>query len=276
ALNQYVTLRCYQEDYEAAEAPSLEVLSLARAELRDADPQLATAVNNRAVVLKQRGRLDDAAEMYREALRIQRLLVNRDHPETGNLLNNLAVVFRAQGKLDEAAETHGEARSLRRRVFGETHSSVAQSTANLAAVLRELGRLEDAAEAYAEAITILEQTSGGLHPMIPRLGARVASIQVELGRPELAEEMLRRDLDRQRDATAPATLLADLGSGLAAAVAAQGRYGEAESLYRESLDVLRGSYGPDHRKTRRVVEDLAALYEAWGKLAQARRLRQGP
>ncbi|MEO1370378.1 MAG: tetratricopeptide repeat protein, partial [Acidobacteriota bacterium] len=184
-------------------------------------------------------------------------------------------VFRAQGSLDEAAEIHGEARALRRRIFGDNHASVAQSTANLASVLSDLGRLEEASEAYVDAIAILEHNSGGQHPMIPRLGARVAAIHVELGRPELAEEMLRRDLQRQRAASASKTLLADLGSALAAAVAAQGRGDEAESLYRESLEVLREAHGREHPKARRVAEELAALHEARGQVAEARQLGDG-
>src|SRR5207244_4409838 len=45
----------------------------------------------------------------------------------------------------------------------------------------------------------------------------------------------------------------------------RGEYAEAEPLLRESLELERQSLGEDHFAIRRVRDDLARLYKAWGK-----------
>ncbi len=52
---------------------------------------------------------------------------------------------------------------------------------------------------------------------------------------------------------------------LAAAAFDQGRYADAEPLYRRLLQVRRQRLGPGHPETRETFERLASLYRAWGR-----------
>ena len=65
----------------------------------------------------------------------------------------------------------------------------------------------------------------------------------------------------------PSTLLSV--NNLAALYLAQGRYGEAEPLYRRALEAYERVLGKEHPDTLNSVNNLAALYEAQGRYSEA-------
>ena len=48
--------------------------------------------------------LEEAAELYREALAVRRRVLGDAHPDTLISMNNLGVLLQDQGELEEAAE----------------------------------------------------------------------------------------------------------------------------------------------------------------------------
>ena len=65
-------------------------------------PDLATDLNNLAVIYNARGRSTDAGPLYQRSLAIAEKVVEPEHPSMGQCLNNLAELYRAQGKYAEA------------------------------------------------------------------------------------------------------------------------------------------------------------------------------
>ena len=55
-----------------------------------------------ANIIQDRGRLDEAEDLYRRAYTTTENIYGPDHAETGDLLHALGDVLRAQGKLDES------------------------------------------------------------------------------------------------------------------------------------------------------------------------------
>ena len=53
----------------------------------------------------------------------------------------------------------------------------------------------------------------------------------------------------------------------------RGAHAAAEALLLDVYATLHERYGDAHRETRSVVERLVALYEAWGRPAEAARYR---
>ncbi len=53
---------------------------------------------------------------------------------------------------------------------------------------------------------------------------------------------------------------------------AQGRYAEAEPLYKRSLAILEKALGPDHPHVAKGLNNLAVLYQAQGHYAEAETL----
>jgi hypothetical protein len=66
---------------------------------------------------------------------------------------------------------------------------------------------------------------------------------------------------------------ADLRVRLGAVLVAIGRYPEAETLLVQGRAARDKLFGKDHANTRKAVEELVKLYEAWGKPEQAAALR---
>ncbi len=58
-------------------------------------------------------------------------------------------------------------------------------------------------------------------------------------------------------------------NNLAGLYQAQGKYGEAEPLYKRSLAVLEKALGPDHSHVATSLDNLAALYQAHGRYGAA-------
>ena len=58
-------------------------------------------------------------------------------------------------------------------------------------------------------------------------------------------------------------------NNLAALYGAQGKYTEAEPLYKRSLQIREKALGPDHPDVGQSMNNLALLYEAQGKYAEA-------
>ncbi len=63
-------------------------------------------------------------------------------------------------------------------------------------------------------------------------------------------------------------------NGLAEVYRAQGRYAEAEPLYKRALTNQEKALGPDHPYTATSLNNLAALYQAQGRYAEAEPLNQ--
>jgi Flp pilus assembly protein TadD len=63
-------------------------------------------MNNLAVVLTQRGKYEEAEQIFRQTLSLREKVSGKKHPDTLLSLNNLASVLKSQGKYEEAEQIH--------------------------------------------------------------------------------------------------------------------------------------------------------------------------
>jgi tetratricopeptide (TPR) repeat protein len=148
-------------------------------------------------------RLDEAEEMFEEALDIVRSRLGRKHRKQHLLIasyrNDLAVVYEGQGRYDESAEALAEVREIMALKLGEDHPSFGTVTSNLARVQMRLGRLDEAVRLYLVAITIAAQTQRPLQvasrrrrlAAVYRLQGRLADAEVNL---KIARDLYEREL----------------------------------------------------------------------------------
>jgi Flp pilus assembly protein TadD len=76
-------------------------------------PDTLISVNNLAGALYAQGRLKEAEELHRRALKVRKARLGLHHPDTLGSMNNLAYALRAQGRHSEAED----AASLYRRAL---------------------------------------------------------------------------------------------------------------------------------------------------------------
>ena len=146
---------CYQcDDHDAAVRAFTKGLRLLEKTLGNDHPDVATSLNNLAMIHYAMGRFELAEPLYRRALMIDERVLGHDHPGVATDLNNLALLHKKQGNLEAAEPLLKRALSIKERNFDPGHPSLVTGLKNYASLLRALGR-EDEAATYEERATTL-------------------------------------------------------------------------------------------------------------------------
>lgn len=239
-LNNLAVLKTNRGNLEEAEDLYREVLSSRREMLGDVHPRVANTLNNLATCLRRQGKLEEAEATYREALMMRRQLLDDDHPKVAQSLNNLANVLRERERLGEAEDLYRQSLAIRREQFGDEHVKVANSLNNLAHVLRQRGQYDEAEEMQRRAVEIYRSDLGDQHQYTGVALDNLAEVLRMSGGCEAALEPYREawSVLEAASSVGPSTL-AQTGRNYGACLAEQGHLTEAESLLKQSYDMLR-------------------------------------
>ncbi len=189
----------------------------------------AVSAADLAYTLRQLGRLEEAEPFYRKALDIRIAVLGATDPETARSWQRLARLVDQRGDHLRAAGLMDEALAAGRVAFAADDPVLVEWIVERAAMLHDGGDLEGAEAGYREAL-------------------RLAAAGIV-------------DTDGATAGTAMA--------GLANLLAATGRPGEAEEMYRGALAARERAHGPVHANVASVLEGLGRLYERTGRYAQA-------
>jgi tetratricopeptide (TPR) repeat protein/predicted Ser/Thr protein kinase len=221
-------------------------VAIAEAALGASHPELAAPLINLGSALRRAGRLADAGRALERAGRALEPSVEPQHPNVAKLLLRQGELALDEGRLDDADSCFARARALREQHFGPTDPSVAVAIDAEGRVRRERGQPEAAVELHRRAIGIMELA----HPrgeayvqMLEHLG----EADGDLGQPAQAEALQRRALalaEAQIGLESPEA--ASALTGLADALAAQGRADEAIAASERALRIVESALGQDH------------------------------
>ena len=114
-----------------------QALEIHRRTLAADHPQLATHLNNLALLYKSQGRYSDAEPLYQQALEIDRRTLAADHPKLATHLNNLANLYQSQGRYSEAEPLLLQALEIYEYSLGVGHPDTITVRANYAMLLRQ-------------------------------------------------------------------------------------------------------------------------------------------
>ncbi|KXZ52566.1 hypothetical protein GPECTOR_9g610 [Gonium pectorale] len=177
---------------EALAEAALKVLDGRRRVLGPDSPDTAAACDQLAWCLHDAGRLEEAAELYREALRISCRALGDDHPDTASSTNNLAGVLQSLGRLEEAEPLLKRSLDVTIRTLGANHPHTATNYNNLGVLYRSRGQLAEASAHFAAAYDITLAVLGPEHPdCITSCNNLVHALRAE-GRLREAEQLLRQ------------------------------------------------------------------------------------
>jgi tetratricopeptide (TPR) repeat protein len=85
-----------QGKYEEAEPLHLQALELRQRLLGENHPDVATSLNNLALLYNSQGRYEKAELLYLQALSIAEVSLGKEHPNTKTLRNNLQIMRQQQ------------------------------------------------------------------------------------------------------------------------------------------------------------------------------------
>jgi tetratricopeptide (TPR) repeat protein len=230
-----------------------------RDRLGNEHPDVATSLNNLALLYQMQGRYSEAEPLYYEALQLEQRLLGNDHSSIATCLNNLALLYESQRRYSEAEPLYIEALQLRQKLLGNDHPNVATSLHNLASLYESQGRYSEAEPLYNEALKLRQRLLGDEHPHIATSLHNLAGLYCSQGRYKEAETLYRDALklsqkllgNEHPDTSTCLYSLARLHE-------LQGQYTEAEFLYRDALMQYQNLLGDDHPNVATCKSSLAS------------------
>jgi serine/threonine-protein kinase len=268
---QHLAISHYIEgDFSAA----MPLLLESREELRQvAEPsleQLGELLKYTANLHQEKGELEKAISVYREAFAALRGALGNDHPSVAGALGDLAIALKDARQYEEAEKAYLDSLTIQRKVLGARHPDVGNALNNLSVMYLDLGKFEQALATAQEGAEILRATLGDAHDMtnITRLNA--ARAQVQLGHPEVAEREFRAILAIRRQTTSSGSI--SFGAtidALADALNRQRKYQEALGYAREAREAMEKAVGRDHWRWAAVNRTLGVSLTGLKRYAEA-------
>jgi tetratricopeptide (TPR) repeat protein len=259
-----------QGNYSFAESWNKDCLEVVRKRLGEDHPDVATSLNNLALLYESQGKYEEAEPLYRSALEMYKRLLGEEHSYVATSLNNLAELYRSQGKYEEAEPLYHSALEMYKRLLGEEHPDVATSLNTLAGLYESQGKYEEAGALYRSVLEKRKCLLGEEHPDVATSLNNLAGLYESQGKYEEAEPLYRSALEKRKcllgeEHPDVATSL----NNLAGLYRSQGKYEEAEPLYHSALEMYKRLLGEEHPDVVTSLNNLAELYRSQGKYEEA-------
>jgi tetratricopeptide (TPR) repeat protein len=256
--------------YNQAAPWSEQCLEVSKKRLGEEHPDVATSLDNLAVIYYFQGRYSEAETLHIQALALRRKLLGEEHPDIALSLNHLALLYRYQGRYNEAEPLYLEALALMRQLLGEEHRDVAACLNNLALLYNSQGRYGEAEPLQLQSLALRRKLLGEEHPDVAASLNNLASLYDSQGRYSEAEPLyiqalaLRRKLLGEEHPDVASSL-----NNLAGFYNFQGRYSEAEPLVIQALVLKRKVLGEEHPDVALNLNNLAFFYYSQGRYSEA-------
>ena len=237
------------------------------------EPYVAATLNNLANLYSATQRFSESEQMYKEALSIRRRLAESNpsayEPYVAMTLNNLAILYSAIQRFSESEQMYKEALSIRRRLAEKNQAILG----DYLSVLYSLSGLYGFLKEYKKAYEINEEFIPNVKREYLNNPEQYRAVYAEtLGEQSFyclfmsefakSEEYAREGLKIDSSKTF-------IYSNLAASLLMQGKYSEAENLYRQYNGELKDAFLSDFeefekagiipKKHRKDVEKIKAI-----------------
>ena len=210
-----------------------------------------------------RGGTPRPSRSSKRALAIREKALGPDHPDVAASLNNLATLYIDQGRYAEAEPLLKRALAIREKALGPDHPDVAQSLHNLAVLYQVQGRYAEAEPLYKRALAIKEKALGHDHPDVATSLNNLADAVHGPGPVRRGRAALQAGAGDQREGARarPPRRGHEPQQPGRCCTRNQGRYAEAEPLYKRALAIREKALGPNHSFVASSLNRLASIYQ---------------
>jgi CHAT domain-containing protein/Tfp pilus assembly protein PilF len=264
-------IRLYGEGkYNEALPLAKRALAIDKKALGSNHPDVATDLNDLAVLYFHKGDYAKAKPLYKRALAIDKKVFGPNHPAVATTLNNLAELGRAKGEYAKAEPLYHRSLAIREKAFGPNHPTVAIDLNNLAELYREKDDYAKAESLYQRALAIYKKAFGPNHPIVGQILYNLATLSDDRGDYLKAEPLYKRSLAIRKKAFGPNHPdVAQSLNNLAVLYHNKEDYVRAETLYQRALAIYKKAFGPNHPAVATTLNNLAELGRAKGEYAKA-------
>ncbi len=256
-LNNLANLYSATQRFTESEKMYKEALEIRRRLEKDNpqayEPNLALTLHGLAFLYSATQRFTESEAMYKEALKINRRLAKENpkayEKDVVNTLNGLASLYSAIQRLTESEEMYKEALEISRRLAKDNPKAyeqyVAMTLNGLAIQYSHTQRLTESEEMYKEALEICRR--------LAKDNPKAYEPDVALTLGNMSFNAIFRQQYAEAEQLAREGLAVDstqhfIYSNLAASLLLQGKYTEAEPLYRQYKDELKESFLDDFKQ----------------------------
>lgn len=222
---------------------------------------IATCLNRLGIIHFRLEEIDQAEELFRQAIEIREKNSPPDRKDLAQELYNLAFTLKNKGSYLEAGELFRRSLKIREVVFGHEHPVTIDTLDNLAMVLVEQPeKLSDAKEAFLKLLDIHINLNECDMPSIAKCLDHLALAHYLLEELDNAEERARQALEiRENNLPTGHVDVVQSTNNLASILKDKGKYTEAEGLYIRSLKITSEALGVEHPSTIATKKAIAEL-----------------
>jgi serine/threonine protein kinase/tetratricopeptide (TPR) repeat protein len=269
-LNNLALVKRAQGDIQGAIDLFGETLGVLRAAFGERHVYVATVMESIGSLEQRMGRYAAADSLMTAALDMRREILGDRHRDIANGLNALGLLHTETGESDEADAYFQEALAMSLDMYGEGHPLTASVLNNIGVLHLQRVEATEAEVAFRRALSIREDVLGERHRYTLNTRANLAAAILLSGRAEEAAALAGEAVQAEReigltDAALQGAALVTWGRALTEL----GRFQEAEAPLLEAYEIQEDALGAEHARTRKAIEALVALYEAWGMEEQA-------
>lgn len=239
-------------------------------------PETLAAELNRALVLRSRGKGDEAEALARHVVQKRTETLGASHEDTLVAMNILGTILADLGRFDESEQVLRQTVERRTATLGDDDAHTLESLVNLASTLRASGRGSEAEPYLSRAAAAAPAAFGPEHPDTLIVLGNWGNFLMNAGRHAEAEPILRGVVEVQRRTLGPEHV-ATLGtlSNLATCLQRQDRPGEAETFFKECVDLSTKAVGASAVRTLVYRNNLATLMRDTDRPDDARAIMEG-
>jgi len=254
--------------YEAALPLAEKMVTLAEAEFGRPSAELATAINNLAVVQRNLEQYEDSKASYVEAIDMYREV---EGPFTESIITPLIALganYHATGDYTQALGIFQEARTVNRRSFGLLNPDQVEIVYHIAATLGSMRRYEEAHQQHQDALQLMERVHGSDTMEIVPYIQRYAQWLVSAFQFDPARFQFVREMDIVRNIEGPDSInliepLRAIGNSYRTQKLAEGR---GISSLKRALEIAESAEPFDPLVTARVLRDIGDWYTAFSRV----------
>jgi serine/threonine-protein kinase len=218
------------------------------------------------------GRPAVAESLYRQAYGILRRELGDANPRVAYAAGDLASALEQLGQRAEAERLFREGHGIAVRAFGNDHPAVAGGLMAIAGVVWRSDRRQEAIALSRRALDVYARALGPRHAAYAATLVQLGEMLSVMGSYQEADSILRLGLTTRSAAVGNHNPTVGIGLAIYGThLTRQRRYAAADSVFREALAAMRPEIPDTHRDVKAIYRQMADMYRAWGKAAEAER-----
>src|SRR6266567_4062132 len=263
-----------REQYQEAEPLLKQAVALHEQILGLEHPEVATSLNELALVYQFQGCYSLAEPLFTRSLTIWERISGANLSDLATGFYNLGTLYIDQGKYDQAEAPLRRALTLWEQISVPGHPDLTYALHFLAVLYTEQGRYTQAEPLLHRALEIREQAFGPEHSEVAHVLNNLAALYRAQGKYTQAEPLFQRALAIGEKTRPQHRFMTEVLNQLALLYLAQGKYAQAESLLTRSLAISEQVLGRNHPHVALSLDTLTQVYCAQDRDAEAEPLIQ--